>query len=255
MPDLQRRPRLLILTATITPPSDARNLARMDPKQRMLDYLQALAFYIEQLKSGVLDQLIFAENSNTPVDELQALCQRHGVQERVEFVSFMGLDYPPTYGRGYGEFKLLDHAMAHSRFVQQAPANAVFWKVTGRYRLINIERIVSSAPEALDFYCHCRNHPMRWVDLFVLAWSAKGYEEVVRGLYEGLREDVDHVSAEVRFRQRLDDSTFRAKVVQRFRQPPELEGVRGLDNQSYQEMNLKLLVRRVANVLAPWVWI
>jgi hypothetical protein len=248
-------PQLLILTATITPPGDARNLVRLDPQQRLQDYKQGLAHYIELLKQGVLQQLVFAENSLSDLSELEQLCRDHGVTGQVEFVSFFGLDYPPGYGRGYGEFKLLDHAMRHSQFVAAAPEQARIWKVTGRYRLMNFAALIRKAPATLDFYCHCRNHPMVWVDLYVLAWSKRGYREVVEGLFERLREDTSLASAEKTFRAHLDGQAFHSKVVKRFSAPPELEGVRGLDNQSYQEMNLKLLVRKVAQVLTPWIWI
>jgi hypothetical protein len=40
-------------------------------------------------------------------------------KHRVVFVVFDGWDHPPEYGRGYGEFRLIDHAMGHSRRLRQ----------------------------------------------------------------------------------------------------------------------------------------
>jgi hypothetical protein len=122
----------ILLTATITPPVNAVQLSRVDPSLRLQDYTTSLGFYLEQLKKGVVSGLIFAENSNSDIQSLRSLVESHPMKDSVEFISCQGLDYPPEYGRGYGEFKLVDHAMRHSKLVQAMDQSDKIWKITGR---------------------------------------------------------------------------------------------------------------------------
>jgi hypothetical protein len=174
----------------------------------------------------------------------------------VEFLSHDGLDYPPSHGRGFGEFKLLDDAMQRSRLISELKPQDLIWKITGRYCLDNLPELIASASPDANLTCQCRNHPMRWMDLFVMAWTAQGHSQYVRGIYEQLREDQSLLSAEVTYRHILDRAVATgAPIQQRFGCPPELTGVRGSDNQHYQEMAIKKAVRKLAHRLAPWLWI
>ena len=121
---------LLILTATITPPPDAAQLTRTDPTIRLNDYRKALEFYLSCLADGKNSGLVFAENSESDISELQNLCRKYNVIEQTEFISFAGLNYPSAYGRGYGEFKMIDYVMEHSQLIERLPAQANIWKVT-----------------------------------------------------------------------------------------------------------------------------
>src|SRR4051812_36686201 len=105
----------LLLTATITPPPGATYLARTDPGARLRDYLWAFDFYVN-LPNKVIGRIVFVENSGGDLSELRRLAEQHPEKE-IEFISFFGLDYPPEYGRGYGEFKLIDHAFDHSELL------------------------------------------------------------------------------------------------------------------------------------------
>jgi histone H3 len=111
----------VLLTATITPPPGATHLARTDPKIRLGDYRKAFDFYCSALAAGVIDQLIFAENSQSDIRSLRDVTEKHGVTAKTEFISHPGLDYPPEYGRGYGEFMLVDRAMASSLLIRKLP--------------------------------------------------------------------------------------------------------------------------------------
>src|SRR4051812_46455771 len=122
----------LLLTATIQPPPGVPALARTDPTLRLGDYLRALRFYAA-LVGPVFDKVVFAENSGYDLGVLQRAVHESGSSEFVEFVSCYGLDYPTQYGRGYGEMKLVDFAMANSLTLSRLrPADTV-WKCTGRY--------------------------------------------------------------------------------------------------------------------------
>lgn len=254
-PDQSSTGNTVLLTATITPPPGATHLARIDPEIRLGDYRKAFDFYCGALAAGVIDQLIFAENSESDIGSLRDIAEKHGVTAKTEFITHPGLDYPPEYGRGYGEFMLVNRAMASSLLIRRLPADAPIWKITGRYILKNIAEIIATRPAGTDLYCHCRNMPTRWIDLFVLCWNKKSHAELLDGIYRYLREDLIHGPCEPAFRERIEGVGFRSAIVKRFRTVPRLEGHRGVDGHRYEAMNMKLRMRQLANVLAPWLWV
>lgn len=246
---------ILLITATVTPPPAATKLGRIDPKARLADYEDALAFYLDRLADGVFDSIVFVENSASDVDSLKALVIRAGLTERVEFVSFYGLDYPSEYGRAYGEMRLIDHAMAVSTKIGAAALDEMVWKVTGRYVVLNVGALVRVEPGSV-FCCHCRDFPRRWADMYLMGWAKDAYEWMLGGAADRIRESHERpVSSEVEFRRLVDDRAASGKVVRRFAQAPLIRGVRGFDNKRYEEDRVKSVARGVLAKIAPWIWI
>lgn len=247
---------VLLLTATVVPPPDARNLARRDPHTRLQDYLQAFDFYLTLLRAGSVRALVLCENSGFDLDPFRVRARAAGLEAQVELLSHQGLDHPAQWGRGYGEFKLVDHAMQHSVLIDAAGSTARVWKVTGRYRVHNLARLITTQPTQADLYCHCRNWPLRWTDLYLLRWNKRAYRGLIRGVCARLRQDDTPTSAEQHFRALIDGPEAAGlQIVRRFHQVPRMDGVRGFDNRRYQAMWHKTLARQVAQHVTPWLWI
>ena len=125
---------ILILSATIQVPDNARNLKRINVEERKLDYLKAFSFYIDALRNHIIDFIILTDNSGYDLGFLEKTINPD-IRHNVELISYHGLDYTPDKGRGFGEFKLLDYTMNHSHIIQQHGNKSIIWKVTGRYQL------------------------------------------------------------------------------------------------------------------------
>lgn len=253
MPNLH--PDIVLLTATLVAPADARNLARRDPALRLQDYLDAFDFYLAQLSLGDFDALVLCDNSGQDLSPFAERASRAGLLDRVELISHFGLEYPARNGRGYGEFKLVDHAMQASRLIAAAGAAARIWKVTGRYKIRNLARLIRSHPALADLYCHCRNHPMPWLDMYLMCWNQRAYQGLIRGVYRRLRQDATPTSAEQHFRALLHAHHSPLRVVRRFAHVPQVDGVRGCDNRAHSSLWRQHVARVVAQRLAPWIWI
>lgn len=245
---------ILLITATLNPPANMPSLVRKDPSVRLHDYVSALRFYLSLL-GVVIDRIIFAENSNANVDELEAVVCGH--ESNVEFLSFDGMDHPASYGRGYAEFKLLDHAMTNSRTVLEASSEAKFWKVTGRYRVVNLPAIIRRAPSSFKVYVDLRRYPVRWFDTRLMAWTREGYRSIFHGNYRQLREDILHVPSEMHLYTLLISHLGVPGFVPRFTVQPRVDGIRGYDNRNYNAGTnlLKYHIRRVIRRFLPWVWV
>lgn len=250
-----RHPNAVLLTATVVAPQDARNLARRDTGQRLQDYLQAFDFYLKQLQRDSFDALVLCENSGFDLAPFAAKARLAGLHDRVELIGHQGLDHPSRHGRGYGEFKLVDHAMQHSLLIAGLGPQLRVWKVTGRYKVHNLPRLIAGQPQQADLYCHCRNFPMPWLDMYLMCWNRRAYDTLIRGAYHRLRQDDSPTSAEQHFRALVDGHAEGLHIVRRFKQVPRIEGVRGFDNRVYQAMRHKLLVRELAQRVLPWLWI
>jgi len=172
------------MTATITP-HNARNLARTDPVARLHDYNEALSFYL-----GLIDRplhgIVFVENSDSDVTTLRQLVASRGLTGRVEFLCNYGVHLYSEKGRAHGEFKLLDYAMASSVMVIDAGVNHVVWKITGRYTVKNLASMIASAPRGFDAYVDMKDHPRRWMDMRLMAWTSTGYDRIFRGVADDL---------------------------------------------------------------------
>lgn len=252
---MPRQPTLL-MTATITPPSIVTNLSRTDPRQRLQDYKAALQFYLD-LPKEVLPRILFVENSNSDVSELRNMAARY-TEKETEFVTFYGLDYPPGFGRGYGEAKLLDYGMDHSEIVAKLRMDDVIWKATGRLKLLNFAELSASAPDSLDLYCDLKDYPMPWMDMRFFAFSKTGYETLFRNMAESVREDLPVAGvAENHLRAIVGKRLNMKTIVPRFLVTPRVDGIQG-NNKSYSggmknvaKQNLREWCRR----LIPGLWI
>jgi hypothetical protein len=247
-PSLTRH--ILLMTATITP-QNARNLARTDPVARLQDYHEALGFYL-----GLIDRplhgIVFVENSDSDVTTLRQLVASRGLSGRVEFLCNYGVHLYSEKGRAHGEFKLLDYAMTASIMVIEAGANHVVWKITGRYTVKNLASMIASAPRGFDAYVDMKDHPRRWMDMRLMAWTSTGYDRIFRGV----ADDLDSKTHEMHMRDYLPKRAQGARLVPRFSKEPFIDGVRGWDNNNYSKGSelLKCYVRSAGRVLAPWYW-
>lgn len=239
------------MTATITP-ENAPELARTDPVARLKDYADALAFYLA-LIDRPLHGIVFVENSDSDVTTLRQLVAFRGLTDRVEFLCNYGVHRYSEMGRAYGEFKLLDYAMIASRMIRDVDGAHVVWKITGRYIVKNLQSVIASAPIEFDAYIDMKNHPMRWADLRLMAWTTKGYES----LFRGIADDLGAAIHETVIRDYLPERSKGVRLVPRFIREPHIYGIRGLDNRNYSKGRnlIKFYVRSVGRELAPWYWI
>ncbi|MGU3330492.1 hypothetical protein FV228_08175 [Methylobacterium sp. WL18] len=250
---------ILLMTATITPPVGVPNLQRTNPILRMEDYRQALIFYMSFIGRGI-SGIVFVDNSESDLAILADTACAAGQADNVEFLSFDGLKYPPAYDRGYGELIIVDHAMATARMIQALPSDGFVWKVTGRYIVRNLKRIIDKSPLRADIYCNFRNIPVRLVDMYLMRWNVLGYQHALRGAYQKLAINVPGVAPgvvpEQLLRKHLDQIAPALKLKVRFNCTPELVGIRGGDNRGYSTDNRwKFVVRKTAQIAVPSIWI
>lgn len=164
---MDRQKIILLMTATITP----RNCpdAQFQPDERRKRYLKSFTFYLRELGKGVIDGIVFAENSESSLDDFKATIPLH-LSDRVEFVA------APTeifleHLQKNNEFILIDYAVDHSRLLRTDVSG--FFKVTGRYYFRNVKSLIADVRQAmraekqsLNLFCDQRDHRLySWIGL------------------------------------------------------------------------------------------
>lgn len=247
--------RTLLMTATINPREGEPLLQRTDPESRRQDYERGFLFYLNYLGKGI-DHILFVENSEADLAWMKELVPVHHY-DKAEIISFYGLDYPVEHGRGYGEFKLIDYAMKHSSIISKSENSDYILKITGRYQIVNFDKVLKQFPENFDLYCNHRNYPLHWADMFFIAWKKDFYFRYFDGLYEKFKMDENGEAPEVSFRKYLTDIQNKIKLIPRYKTIPTVEAAKAMNNQSYQGFanKSKYFMRVILNRLVPWLWV
>jgi len=261
------RPVALVLSATITPPANAPALKRRDPALRLADYADAMRFYLG-VSDRVVDRIVFIDNSATDLSLLKARCSDVRHAKRVEWISFQGNDHDPTLGKGYGEFRLLDHGIASSDLLRD---DERFWKLTGRLIVRNMESMILSAPREGEVYCDLRDVPLvghrlglnYWMDLRLFAMTKRFYMKRLFGRFHELRNRGPYYGPEQFMFDLLlpiwkEELGTRAHTVSpRFSLQPVICGRNGHSNRDYRSAGyrVKEWSRAAARVVCPRLWL
>lgn len=132
---VQRRP-LILLTGCINP--EGMTFTKLqNPEKRRLQYVDAIKFYLDNTDNVI----VFVENSGVDLSEEFKGWAHKG---RLEIITFLGNNFDRRLGKGYGEMMILKHAFENSAFIKES---ASVFKITGRYKLLNINAILKSYQE------------------------------------------------------------------------------------------------------------
>lgn len=246
---------IALITSTIRPDPNVILLKRTNPEERLSDYQNAFRFYCTKLQNGVFDSIVYVDNSGYPLDSLKDIAHQMNCAENVEFISYTSTA-DPTRSRFYLEMNLIDHAIKVSEKINLPNNQLPFvWKITGRYLIENIAKIVSSSTHHIDLYINVRDYPDRWADFFLVGFNAVKYSSILGSNIDKYcsTEDGERV-----LRQRIDNGDFmNYRIVKRFNVTPKVIGVRGYDAKSYNNLsnNAKYYARVLMNYVLPDVWI
>jgi hypothetical protein len=226
---------ILILTASIAVPPGAPGVARADPLLRMQDYRQAFAFYSSFIGKGV-DRIVFAENTGSDLQSLREIATIKGIASSVDFLTFNGNNFPPIYGRCFGESIIFDEVM-RSECCAELPEDTIYWKSTGRYQVKNLRRMMRTMPRGAELYCDMRRRGGRkWADMRFMSWTRKGYDEFLAGIAPLLREDTrNYRPGEEALFDVLEGRFYGSSLryARSFAAEPFIDGVRAFDNQNW----------------------
>jgi len=250
MNDRVDRTPCVVMTATISPPVGATHLRHADPKLRAEEYLRSIQFYAECV--GENGTVVFAENSGYDLTQFMEFVPPP-LRGRIEWLS-TEFHHPASYGKGYGEFRLMDWVVEQSRALRQLSHSSHAWKVTGRLIIRNIRSYLEHNCDS-GVICDVYERP-KWLDLRLYGFTLSGYRSFFLGKFEGLREDTGCGSPEHRFYAMLRPE-FGKGVCPRFHVQPDMWGISGKTGQPYHQgiERWKFRIRQTARMVCPGLWI
>jgi hypothetical protein len=246
---------IALITSTISPDPGVVGLQRVNPRDRLDDYIKGLTFYCECLSENVFQKLVYVDNSGYPLDDLIDVARFRQVSSHVEFISYKSA-VSPRNGRFYLELNLMNHALNTSLFLNENRED-VIWKVTGRYLIKNVGSIIAKCQKLprCDFYVNCRNYPSAWADFYLVGFDTAAYQKIFSAnlhLYEG------NINGEAILRSYLDsEAVSNLKVLRRLPSVPRVVGVRGYDGAKYGGLldSAKFFARSAFNAVLPSFWV
>ncbi len=245
----------VLMTATVTPPPAA--VVRNDSAVRSQDYMSALRWYVN-LPSTHCSKIVFADNSHSDLSEIASVVPQD-TDKSVEFLSFPGNDHPVSYGKAYGEFRLIAHALSMSETI--TPSDWI-WKTTGRHAVHNLLTMDAKVGRDLDWACDLHNVPYvnsgLWrdheqMDLRFFAFRQSGFARVVGNAWH---DKMNAFDANLMYHL-VRDPAHGQRVCPRFPIQPKIVGVSGRTGRHYDgfAQRSKDQIRSVARRVVPWLWL
>jgi len=133
----------ILLTATIDP-GNVLFVRRREPSVRENDYINSLKMWF----NTDISSLVFCENSNYNSEKIKNLLKSQ-TRLKTEYLVFNGQTFPKELGKGYGELIIIRYALQNSSIINDCE---FVIKVTGRYFIKNIKKIIDILSRDKDVY-------------------------------------------------------------------------------------------------------
>ena len=255
----------LLMTASIDPKGMS-NIPNPNIAVREKQYCDTLYFY---LASGWIKEIIFVDNSGYDLTKLRNIALKFP-GTTVEFMPCDFNNYSRELGKGYGEMRILDYAVDHSELVKAAGG---FTKVTGRFPILNIHKVLEEAQrrQPWSIFCDTKDHTvyemlgLPWrshsVDTRIFCITSEFYRKYFYGKYVNMNDSVGLI-VERLFFETIQEECIHEKCIRRFRTEPEYSGhgnhfpARFIGTNNYGGLfaKTKRRIRQVGRWVVPWFW-
>lgn len=168
MGEVKENKRCLLITGTIVPNSIF--VTHDNVEARLREYYEALLFYALNFPN---DSIFFLENSKYDFSTNKEF-QKLFSEKKITVIKFPVSD-KFNQGKGYQEFEMLDGAIAKLQEKYDC-----FIKITGRYKVINLQQITNFPCKGLVIDCHKKTKVAQTNVFYV---TTAFYNNYLKGLY------------------------------------------------------------------------
>ena len=245
------RKQSLLLTATVTPQVNMRDLQVSRPGDRLTHYREAFSSLIANDCSGLFQTIYIAENSGHDMKEFEKILSAS--KSRIELLKIDPMT-DGSLGRCFSEMSLIDQALKSDVIKDELNDNVLIWKLTGRYSVKNIRKIITNSYKNKDIIINMRKYPIHWADMYLFAFNEKGW----RALFDEMKASKELKSMSISEETIYSIVSGFAKsgaldIRSRFPFEPHVRGIRGYDGRQYDfgSQRMKRYARQIARLLAP----
>lgn len=232
---------LAIVTGTICPSGDMKQLKLRNTEERLKQYVDALGFLIEE---AAFTKIVFCENSGFDMGQLKSLEELASSKHvALELLSFCGnTELCCKYGKGFGEGEIMKYVFENSRLIQD---EAFYVKITGRLKIVNIKDICKRLkPDRC--YFNIPNRTIReYYDTKLYAMPTHLFRNYFADSYVQVRDDEGKYLEVV-----YTDILLKGGIkVQNFPRFPRVVGISGSSGLVYSYTEWKCIIKDVLSYL------
>lgn len=210
---------VILLTACVNP--NGMSFTKLqNSEERKRQYIEALHFYLENTSCRV----IFVENTNT---DFSQLFQQYIYNGQLEYLTFDGNAYPRELGKGFGEGKIIEYAILHSRFFAEC---TYVVKITGRLIVLNIKSIINSVTLKLTKKCVRFNFSDTSIYSMCFVCPKEWLRDCAEHKFAQINDTNNIFMEHVLFNHLVESHSY---LVVPFLNPPQINGVSGTSNRQY----------------------
>ncbi len=227
----------LLITGCISPSPHVKNLTIQNAEERYRQYIDALIFYISETK---IKNIVYCDNSNYLENkEIMQIARQYN--KNFEWLSFQGdFKLVNKYGKGYGEGEIIEYALFNSKIIKTC---SILVKVTGRLKVINIDRIIRHSNNNNYFFYITKRYCQKFVDTRFYIINKNDYINYFIKQYKNVRDSenifIEHVFAKVIIKERLKYKHF---IIE-----PNILGISGTNGKKYKSSKLKIFIKTFLN--------
>lgn len=228
--------RAILITGTVIPNSNY--VSHADPEKRLKEYYEALLF-----NSGVLsnDDIYFLENSDYDFSTDEKF-QKLFKEKNITLVKFPK-SQKYEQGKGYQEFEMLDKTM-----IQLGEKYKSFIKLTGRYKVLNIEELTGIECENIVIDCH-KKPAVAQTNVFYCTFDF--YKNNLMGLFKESDDSQLMFIEKIVYKKLMLPGVI--EKIKMFPKNPIVKGISGSYgsslNRNKTKMKLRNIERKLLNVL------
>lgn len=226
----------LLITGTIVPNSNF--VAHTDVAQRRREYYDNLVFYSNAFPGH---DLYFLENSAYDLASDAAFMQL--LEERKITLLKFPVSDKYTQGKGYQEFEMLDKAIE-----QLCGKHLSFVKITGRYRVHNLHRLVSGPCPGLVADSH-KKFAVTQTNVFYV--TGEFYKNNLKGLYLNVNDEKGVFIEKLVYQVLVNKNLFHE--VKLFPVNPVITGISGSYGGTLNRNKLKMRIRNIERLVLGWM--
>lgn len=207
-----------------------------DIDTRKKHYLESIKYYLNETNLSIL----FVENSGYDISDSFVPEVNSG---RLEILTFNGNNYNRLLGKGYGEMLILEYASTFSNLFKTAD---FIFKITGRYRVLNIQSYINYYfinKNSFDILINFKPD-LSFVDSRF--WGAKSLfftESLIK--YKDIIDDSNSIHFEHALCKAVHDFINNGFIYSGLNHYPRYSGIYGTDGSRYNDSWLHWIVREI----------
>lgn len=251
----------LIITSCIAPGKNVPFLTVSNLNERRGEYENTIKWAIE---SSPFTNIVYVDNSGCNLEMFyEYIPAAQKANKKLEFLSFYEMDDAVSCGKGYGEGRIIEHALLNSKLILE-DKEQYFFKITGRLKISNITEIMKNIHLGKIYIMN--NYPL--YDMLDTRFYGMPVSIYKKFFLSGYKEVNDN---QLRYLERIfyDICQENELKYECFRRYPEYLGRSGSTGKAYKEnpnqkffdflcktklFNNRLIYKRLLN-LKSWGWI